>query len=271
MTVGYKQKRLDGTACHMYHCPGEFPLGPQHGWIPGAATDLAVFNAVIEDHLSLNRISEVREAWREAKADVPCQQARIQADLKTAKAKAAHLDERCWRARRSGRRFLAEKLDGELNEKLKHIDAVEKLVGKMPPELSLMDEDAFDGLLTLLTQMGQLFWARTSSDLDRMIVLGHFIARVNFEGRTRETLKVRVAWKDGQPDTAVEVRLFRAGYPIMAKRLQEGADYRTIAKELNAAGYLNSRLRPWTPFAVGAAARAMALGVAPRHPKGPSA
>ena len=86
------------------------------------------------------------------------------------------------------------------------------------------------------------------------------------QGRTREILQLRVVWKDGRPDTSVEVKLFRAAYPLIAKGIREGKDYGTIADELNAAGYLNSAMKPWTRYAVGAAARAMGLGTGwPRH------
>jgi len=48
---------------------------------------------------------------------------------------------------------------------------------------------------------------------------------------------------------------------VIAKLAREGKDYRTIAEELNAAGYLNMKLHPWKHTAVGAAVRAMGLGV----------
>jgi hypothetical protein len=266
MTVAYKEKRLDGTACHGYCCKGEFPLGPQHGRIPGRALDLAVLNVIVDDHVAATKIEAVRAAWRQAKQDVPRQRERTQARLREARRDADDVDARQGRALRSGRRFLAEKLDGELDQKLKYVKELERLIEREPPELGLFDEQKFEELLELVREMRQLFWSPTSSNLDRMTIFARLIVKVIYDGRTKEVVRLRVVWKDGRPDTSVEVKLFRAAYPRIAKGIREGRDYGTIADELNAAGYLNSSMTSWTRFAIGAAARAMGLGTGwPRH------
>jgi len=253
MSPAYKPKRLDGSECYGYHC------ATCNYRIPGSVLDVAVIDRAFAA-LSGSYVEQIRERWRNAVADLPHQRLVRVATLEEAEEEADKARER-YEAVDQANRFVAEKLESEWNEKLAGVKALKAAIDNESPELALFDEAKFVELLELCKAINSLFHASTTTILDRKMVLDALLARVVFEGRTSDVLRVRLIWKDGHPDTPFEVGLFRAAYPVIAKLVREGRDYQTIADELNANGYMNKKLRPWKHTAVGAAARSMGLGV----------
>jgi len=254
MNPAYKPKRRDGSECHGYHC-----LICNYR-IPGNVLDLAVVQQTFVDGLSQKNLAEIREAWRNAVAALPAQRLARMAALEEAEHEAGRA-RMAYQAVDPWNRFVAVKLEKEWNEKLGTVEELRASINRAPAELELFDEAKFEELLELCKVIKSFFYADTTTILDRKMLLGVLLARVMFEERTREVLRVRLLWRDGHPDTRLEVQLFRVAYPVIAKLAREGRDYRTIAEELNSAGYLNMKLHPWTHTAVGAAVRAMGLGV----------
>jgi hypothetical protein len=254
MTPAYKPKRLDGSECHGYHC------AICNYRIPGNVLDLAVIKRAFGERLSEDALVPMRDAWRSAVAALPQQRTARLAALEEAErhAGAARM---AYQAVDPWNRFAAAELEKEWNEKLAKVEELRASIDKTSAELELFDEAKFAELLELCKTVNSLFYASTTTILDRKMMLGALLARVVFEGRTSDILRVRFIWKDGHRDTPLEVDLFRAAYPVIAKLVREGKDYQTIADELNANGYMNKNLRSWKHTAVGAAARSMGLGV----------
>jgi hypothetical protein len=254
MNPAYKPKRRDGSECHGYHC-----LTCNYR-IPGNVLDLAVIERTFGEGLSEERLAQIREIWRAAVGDLPSQRLARMAALEE-----AERDAGCARMKYQAvdpwNRFVAERLEKEWNEKLGKVEELRASIDRAPAELGLFDEAKFEELLELCKSIKSLFYAAGTTILDRKMLLGVLLARVVFEERTREVLRVRLIWRDGHPDTRLEVDLYRAAHPLIAKMLRRGKDYRSIAETLNAKGYLNMKLHPWRHTAVGAAARAMGLGV----------
>jgi hypothetical protein len=254
MNPAYKPKRLDGSECHGYHC-----LTCNYR-IPGNVLDLAVIERALVEGLSQKDLADIREAWRSAVAALPARRLVRMAALEEAEREAGRA-RMAYQAVDPWNRFVAETLEQEWNEKLGKAEELRASIDRAPAELGLFDEAKFEELLELCKSVKSLFCAATTTILDRKMLLGVLLARVVFEERTREVLRVRLLWRDGRPDTVLEVHLFRVAYPVIAKMLREGNDYRMIAQELNVKGFLNMKLRPWTHTAVGAVVRAMGLGV----------
>jgi hypothetical protein len=232
MNPAYKPKRRDGSECHGYHC-----LSCNYR-IPGNVLDLAVVERTFAENLSEDRLAQIRETWRRAVAALPAQRLVRMAALEEAEHEAGRA-RMTYQAVDPWNRFVAERLEKEWNEKLGRVEELRASINRAPAELGLFDEAKFEELLELCKSIKSIFYAAATTVLDRKMLLGVLLARVVFEHRTREVLRVRLIWRDGHPDTRLEVDLYRAAHPLIAKMLRGSKDYRSIAETLNANGYLN--------------------------------
>src|SRR5438105_88839 len=86
-------------------------------------------------------------------------------------------------------RFAAAELEKEWNEKLAKVEELRASIDKTSAELELFDEAKFAELLELCKTVNSLFYASTTTILDRKMMLGALLARVVFGGRAPDVLR----------------------------------------------------------------------------------
>jgi len=68
--------------------------------------------------------------------------------------------------------------------------------------------------------------------------------------RTREQVRLRIVWQDGEPDTLVETRLPPYAWKMIRSMAARGAEPDKIAGELNGLGMLTTQGNPWSKSTV---------------------
>jgi len=259
LAVGYKHERVrDRGRCHSYHCTcGDKSGAHKWSWIPGNLLDQVVIDAAFE-HYGVKYVGLVEGELQAFRSTLGTKIIEWRKELQHVTAKAEDLKDQFAAAR--GHPRLRERLAAASEEELIRMEALQKKIQNEPAELSILHEADLKELRGLLAEFKTLFWSSSATNGVRKRIIDCMVQAVHIEEKAPQYIRGRIEWKDGTADTPIEAAMFRAAYPIMVRRLREGAAYRAIAHDLNTMGHLNSRLERWTAFAVGAAARAMGLG-----------
>jgi len=241
MTVNYSGPRDTGR--WVFHCRGEYFRGGRHCMtVPGRVLERWVVNAVLEK-LAAPTLADIRRAWGERQRDVRRAEGAARQQLRQASEACEALKRRyfeCDEAHRHVRLILERELE-ERTEQLERL-ARSTEVERRPPHFTA---DAWNALEHLSRDV-RAIWEASSTDLqDRKQLLRIVVTSVIVESIDSDMIQVRIAWKDGTPDTPVEIH--RTGYfrKLIATLHAQGVNLPEILEIVNAKGGVTAKGRPW--------------------------
>jgi len=216
MSVSYHRKRSDGQSSHGYQCNGDYLTGGrQCGSGSGSRLDAAIVEAVLA-RLRPPRLQVVRDAWRQARLDAAGEARRSQVERRRAE---QAVDDARFRLLNvnPANRLVAEEYESALEEAKRNLQRHEAGAATEPSEVEKFTEAHWQELLSLCQDLGALWGAPTTTDRDRKQLIRTVVQAVIVEKRTREMIRARIVWVDGEADTVVEIKLAPYAHRIMAQ------------------------------------------------------
>jgi len=238
-----KPKRRDGGQSHRYQCVGDYFSGGEACRCVSGRLDTPVVEAALA-RLSIPRLETIRAAVKAARADRTAEQRRREIELFRARRDADDLE----------RRYLGvddenldakRRLEKKFNEALKNVKRLEqaaRLPAKPPAEIAAVIEE----LTVLCRDLRALFYAPTTTNVDRKQLLRLLIARVRVIEKTAEMVRAEIHWADGGEPTVVSIIRERYAGTVVYRLADEGLSAEAIAARLNAAGFPTKTGVPWS-------------------------
>jgi hypothetical protein len=154
-------------------------------------------------------------------------------------------------------RLVAEEYESALEEAKRNLQRYEAGAATERSEVEKFTEANWQELLSLCQDLGALLRAPTTTDRDRKQLIRTIVLRVIVENRTREAIRARIVWADGEPDTVVDIKLAPYAHRMMAQLDARGLTPAEITRELNALGLVTTQGNVWSEPIVGQAIRLM--------------
>jgi hypothetical protein len=245
----YKPVRRDGGQSYSYFCQGDYCTGgEQCRRLPGNRIDTAVVSAVMAK-LEPLKIEQLEEEYDRAEADGRGERYRLETEVRRIQQEVADLRYRYHQCDRTNR-FVAQDLESSLNSALSRQNQMERLLRTEASRRPFMVAAAFDELKRLAANLTEIFWAPTTSNLERKQILRLMLDRVLIVKHTPERLCLALVWADGSPPTEVEVKL--AGYArrLIHEMAARGNSPDEIAAHLNREGLQSKYGVLWSANAV---------------------
>jgi hypothetical protein len=245
LPVGYKPKRTrDGGCTHYYHCLKGHKSGAHDwSWIPGNLLDKVVTETVFRRYCG-SLVDGVEAGVQEFRHELDTKKLEWEKELERATEESREFESRF--SATQGQPRVRERVAAKWEEALARVEALKERLAGEPTELSLLNKTAFAELRGLLDELPILFWANTTEDIDRKRLLGCMVSGVFITEKTRERIKVRIAWQDGQPDKEVEIVTAAYAADVARQLATQRKSIDEIVLVLNEMGVLTRTLRSYS-------------------------
>jgi hypothetical protein len=244
MNPGYNHPDRNGQSSHIYVCMGDYMAGGQACMsVSGNHLDHAICRA-LHARLARPRLEIIQEVWKSEQNGVLSEQQLHLNALRRARQEVANARHNCLTVDKN-KVLVKKEYESLWEEASQHLQQLEAAV----PGASIVPtftEELWADLLTLCGDFLTIFHAPTTTNRDRKEIIRTVIESVIIENRTREEIRARIVWVDGQPDTIVGVKLSPYAHRVINEMAQKGTASAEIARHLNAEGMLTLQRRPWS-------------------------
>ena len=215
--------------------------------LPGGKIDRPVV-ALALARLAPIEVDRVRAEYDRLRDDERGELYRLDTELRSVSQEVSDIEHRYNQADR-GNRLVQRHLEAKLEDALQRRDHLERRLESEKARCVEVDKDMFDEVTALCGEIEKIFWAPTTTHMERKQILRMLIKDVWVVERTDEYVALELIWKDGSPPTSCEVKLM----PYARRRVAEMAGKLApaeIAEALNADGLTTKYDAPWTANAV---------------------
>lgn len=245
---GYKPERRDGGQSYSYLCRGDYDTGgAQCVRLPGIKIDRPVVKLALA-RVSPLAVDQVRDEYERLRDDERGELYRVETELRAADQDITDLEYRYNQSDR-GNRLVRRHLEAKLEKALQLRDNLKRRLESEKARRVDVDSSVFDDVKDLCRDIEKIFWAPTTTHIERKQVLRMLLEDVWVAEHKDEHVVLELNWKDGSPPTSCEVKLepyIRRRIADMAGKLKPAE----IAEALNAEGLRTKYDAPWTANAV---------------------
>lgn len=243
MATVYKPVRADGIRVHGYACQGTYQEGGgQCGRVQGPPIDRAVISLVFE-RLNVPQLEVIRDEIRRAQTSGNLDAQHRRARLRRAREHVEELERRYLAADLS-RPTILRMLEENIEVAKRELQLLESVENSPSPLLGLGPE-AMDDVIALCRDLPAVFYAPSTSNLDRKQILRVMIAAVQLEERDLERICGRVIWADQAPDASFEVKRNAYTKRLIKELADQAYSPIQIADRLNQLNIRTLRGRLW--------------------------
>lgn len=250
MSVRYDRRNRRGDVSHRYQCPGDHMVGGRQCMLAcGRALDHSIAQAIIA-RLASPSLTVIRDAWEQASTTDMSEErlrsaeiARARRTLEQAKRRYLLVDPE--------NRNVAEACEAMWEEevqKLKRLEARDCTYDRS--RRTVFTAEAWDELLSLCKNVSGIWNAPTTQIRDRKEIARTLIDVVVVESQTRELIRARIVWTDGEPETLLEIRRSQYAHLLIVAWAADGIAVDEMVSRLNAEGWRTRQERPWSRASV---------------------
>jgi DNA invertase Pin-like site-specific DNA recombinase len=245
MSAYYQSGRNSRSARHGYMCVGDTMLGgPSCGSVHGKGIEIAVMDTVFA-RLSPPSLDAIRQALDQTSRASACEQQRRNLELRRLRHTVEDLEQRYFTVDAKNA-LVRQSIEARLEQAKRELNRFEEI--KYAAEAAtqpVLDDKAFDELVSLSRDLRRLWEAPTTSVLERKQIVRAMVREVRITAKSAESVSGIVIWMDGAPETPIEIK--RLGYfnRMFAEAAAQSHDPAEIADRLNGAGIQTLQGNPW--------------------------
>jgi DNA invertase Pin-like site-specific DNA recombinase len=244
-----KGRVTPGRDRYTYVCTGELLEGGRRcGNIPHWVIDRPLRDAVIE-RLSAPAVEGLLATIRQTESDAHSEKRRRRDELHRLRLEVQDMEFRYGRVD-PNHWAVAASLEAKLEQKKRDLMALERQTLDALSAPTTFDSNCCKELQELCADLDSLLDATTTTPRDRKELVRIMVDVVILEELTLERARLRIAWRDGSPDTVREAVRPRYAHRVIWEMAEQGADAAAISARLNEEGVLTKCQTPWEPRSV---------------------
>jgi DNA invertase Pin-like site-specific DNA recombinase len=245
MSAVYQSGRNGRSRRHGYLCVGDTMFGgPPCGSVHGKGLEPAVMDTIFA-RLSPPSLDAIRQALDRTNRASACEQQRRNLELRRLRHIVEDLEQRYFTVD-ANNALVRQSIEARLEQAKRELYRFEETKREAQAAEPVLDDKAFDELISLSRDVRRLWEAPSTSVLEKKQIVRAMVREVRITAKSAESVPGMVIWTDGAPETPIEIR--RLGYfqRMFAEAAVQSDDPVEIADRLNRAGLQTPQGNTWT-------------------------